>query len=79
MVLINDIYAIDKQELFTNRKQELALIELVIEGFLKKGVRKHLAFLGLRRIGKSLVLFEHIKRSKATIAYIDLKKITRKS
>lgn len=78
MVLLNAIYAKDKQELFTNRKKELTLIELTIESFLKKGIRKHLAFLGLRRIGKSLILFEYIKRNKkdVIIAYIDLKKIS---
>ncbi len=76
MVLINDIYARDKQELFTNRKKELSLIDLTIDDFLKKGIRKHLAFLGLRRIGKSLVLFEYIKRNKkgVIISHIDLKK-----
>ncbi len=78
MVLLNDIYAKDKQELFTNRRRELALIKLVVEDFSKKNKRKHLAFLGLRRIGKSLVLFEYIKRNKedVIITYIDLKKIS---
>ncbi|MBL7148194.1 MAG: ATP-binding protein [Nanoarchaeota archaeon] len=78
MVLINSIYAQDKQELFTNRKKELALIDLTIDGFLKKRTRKHLAFLGLRRIGKSLILFEFIKRNKkdVIISHIDLKKLS---
>ncbi len=76
MVLINDVYAKDKQELFTNRVKELAMIESVIESFVEKGVRRHLAFLGLRRIGKSLILFEYIKRNKkeVIIVYVDLKK-----
>lgn len=78
MVLLDTIYAKDKQELFTDRRKELALIESIVERFSKKGIRKHLAFLGLRRIGKSMILFEYIKRNKedVIITHIDLKKIS---
>ncbi|MBD3203254.1 AAA family ATPase [Candidatus Woesearchaeota archaeon] len=76
MVLINNIYPKDRQRLFTNRKKELKLIEYNVESFLKTGLRKHLVLIGLRRIGKSLIIYEFIKRNKnkINISYIDLKK-----
>jgi len=48
--------------LFTNRERELAVLEQVTRS-LAEGRPQHLALFGLRRIGKTLLLLEHLTRS----------------
>ena len=61
--LIETIYPTKERKLFTDRESELALLrkntEQIIEGF-----GKNICFIGLRRIGKSLILKEYLSRFK---------------
>ena len=52
---------VDERALFTDRDQHLGLLDLC-GAELQQGRRKHLALLGLRRIGKTLILKEFILR-----------------
>lgn len=47
--------------LFTDRERELAMLEQATRG-LAEGRPRHLALFGLRRIGKTLLLMEHLAR-----------------
>ena len=47
--------------LFTDRERELGLLEQATLS-LKEGRPRHLALFGLRRIGKTLLLMEHLTR-----------------
>ncbi len=49
------------QALFTNRERELAVLEQATLS-LAEGRPRHLALFGLRRIGKTLLLMEHLTR-----------------
>jgi len=60
-MMLDYLYPIDERALFTDREYFLELLELcAIE--LQQARRKHLALLGLRRIGKTLILKEFILR-----------------
>lgn len=49
------------RSLFTNRERELAVLEQATHS-LAQGQPRHLALFGLRRIGKTLLLMEHLTR-----------------
>jgi AAA+ ATPase superfamily predicted ATPase len=72
------IYPRRAQALFTNRVTELETIETYKERLLR-GVADKIAFIGARRIGKSIILQEFIKRNAANrrllLAYVNLQKL----
>jgi AAA+ ATPase superfamily predicted ATPase len=72
------IYPRRAQALFTNRVTELETIETYKERLLR-GVADKIAFIGARRIGKSIILHEFIKRNAANrrllLAYVNLQKL----
>ena len=55
-------YPANQQQLFTNREQHLGQLELARESLLA-GKPRHFAFLGPRRIGKTLLIKEFIRRN----------------
>lgn len=55
-------YPQEQQELFTNREQELAELEYRREQ-LRQGRQEHTSLFGLRRIGKTLLLKELVRRT----------------
>ena len=59
--MLDYLYPIDERALFTDREHFLGLLELSAAE-LQQQRRKHLALLGLRRIGKTLILKELILR-----------------
>lgn len=59
--MLDSLYPVDERALFTDRDHYLGLLELCCTE-LQQGRRKHLALLGLRRIGKTLILKEFILR-----------------
>lgn len=59
--MLDYLYPIDERTLFTDREVHLGLLEMC-RTELEAGRRKHLAFIGLRRIGKTLILKEFILR-----------------
>jgi len=59
--MLDQLYPTDERTLFTNRDYHLGLLEMCLTE-LQAGRRKHLAFIGLRRIGKTLILKEFILR-----------------
>jgi len=73
------IYPEHMQRLFTNREKELKLLEFSKEE-LAEGRQLRLAFPGLRRTGKSLVLKEFLKRNSddkdVRIAYLNFEEFT---
>lgn len=62
---MNHFYPSDQQTLFTNRHQELATLEHYHRSLIH-GPVEHLALFGLRRIGKTLLLKEFMRRLIAT-------------
>lgn len=59
--MLDYLYPVDERALFTDRELFLGLLELCATE-LQQNRRKHLALLGLRRIGKTLILKEFILR-----------------
>jgi AAA+ ATPase superfamily predicted ATPase len=59
--MLNYLYPTDERMLFTDRQYHLGLLEMC-RTELEAGRRKHLSFIGLRRIGKTLILKEFILR-----------------
>ena len=59
--MLNYLYPTDERTLFTDRQYHLGLLEMC-RTELEAGRRKHLALIGLRRIGKTLILKEFILR-----------------
>ena len=59
--MLDYLYPVDEHALFTDRDHRLGLLDLC-GAELQQGRRKHLALLGLRRIGKTLILKEFILR-----------------
>ena len=59
--MLDYLYPDDERTLFTDREYHLGLLEMC-RTELRAGRRKHLALLGLRRIGKTLILKEFILR-----------------
>ncbi|MBL7147866.1 MAG: winged helix-turn-helix transcriptional regulator, partial [Nanoarchaeota archaeon] len=73
------IYPEYLQKLFTNREKELKLLDFIKEE-LKEKKQIRFSFFGLRRIGKSLILKEFLKRSqkdkKIKVAYLNFEEFT---
>lgn len=66
---------IPPEPLFVDRARELAEFDLLLEA-LARGRRRHLALLGLRRIGKTMLLDEVRRRHpEAAIAYLALDEV----
>jgi len=59
--MLDYLYPADERSLFTNREYHLSLLEMC-RAELEAGRRKHLTLIGLRRIGKTLILKEFILR-----------------
>ena len=59
---MNYFYPPDQQSLFTNRRQELAVLAHYHNSLLD-GPVEHIALFGLRRIGKTLLLKEFIRQN----------------
>jgi predicted AAA+ superfamily ATPase len=61
--IIESIYPVQERRLFTDREAELAMLARNSERILD-GSGKNICFIGLRRIGKSLILKEYISKEK---------------
>jgi len=75
--LIETVYPAKERKLFTDREAELALLgrntEQIIDGF-----GKNICFIGLRRIGKSLILKEYLSRirhNRIFAVYMDFERL----
>ena len=72
------IYPVKNRALFTNRVVELETLELY-KNRLLQGEANKIAFIGTRRIGKSTVLYEFIKRHaanrKLNMIYVNLQRM----
>jgi len=78
--MLERIYPEYMQSLFTNREKELRLLELIKEKVIT-GKPARISFFGLRRIGKTMILKESLKRclkAKSGIkgAYLNLEEFT---
>jgi len=62
---MNYFYPSDQQALFTNRRQELAILDHYHHSLID-GPVEHIALFGLRRIGKTLLLKEYMRRLRET-------------
>jgi len=62
---MNFFYPSDQQALFTNRRQELAILDHYHHSLID-GPVEHIALFGLRRIGKTLLLKEYMRRLRET-------------
>jgi AAA+ ATPase superfamily predicted ATPase len=62
---MNYFYPSDQQALFTNRRQELATLDHYLQSLID-GPVEHVALFGLRRIGKTLLLKEFMRRLRTT-------------
>lgn len=70
MAYIDKIYPKQLQDIFTNRKAQLRFLEVSLES------KKNIGLIGLRRIGKTLIIKEFMKRNpKKAIAFVDLERI----
>lgn len=81
--MLDYIYPEEEQRFFTNREHTLAVLGLSRD-LLGQGVRKHLALSGFRRVGKTVVLKEFLRRnlqpgsasaSDCRLAYMDLPRL----
>ena len=85
--MLETIYPEEEQRFFTNREHLLALLGYSRD-LLTQGVRKHLALSGFRRVGKTVVLKEFLRRNRSFdhhsetageatvfIAYVDLPRL----
>ncbi len=79
--MLDYIYPEEEQRFFTDREHHLALLALSRD-LLTQGVRKHLAFSGFRRVGKTVILKEFLRRHLAgqeggpvAVAYLDLPRL----
>ncbi len=77
--MLDYIYPEEEQRFFTDREHTLAVLGLSHD-LLAQGVRKHLALSGFRRMGKTVVLKEFLRRnlqpaSDCRLAYMDLPRL----
>lgn len=75
--IIKSIYPVQERRSFTDREAELAMLARNSERILD-GSGKNICFIGLRRIGKSLILKEYISREKdkhILPVYMDLERL----
>lgn len=73
---LEQVYPKWKQNLFTDREKELDFILEKIGRFQKENILFHLTIIGLRRTGKTMLILESLKRTKAKAAYLNLQKIS---
>ena len=82
--MLDYIYPEEEQRFFTDREHVLALL-MHSRDLLTQGVRKHLALSGFRRVGKTVVMKEFLRRSlqrnrvgtEVTVTYLDLSRLSR--
>lgn len=79
--MLDYIYPEEEQRFFTDRERHLALLALS-KDLLTQGTRKHLAFSGYRRVGKTVMLKEFLRRhlaeeeaNRVAVAYLDLPRL----
>jgi hypothetical protein len=81
--MLDYIYPEEGQRFFTDREHHLGLLELS-KTLLADGIRKHLALSGFRRIGKTVILKEFLRRhvweetsapGQVDMAYLDLPRL----
>jgi hypothetical protein len=79
--MLDYIYPEEERRFFTNRDHTLAVLGLSRD-LLGQGVRKHLALSGFRRVGKTVVLKEFLRRHLETnrdgdcrLAYMDMPRL----
>src|SRR3970040_59936 len=79
--MLETIYPEEEHVFFTSREHLLALLGYSRD-LLTQGVRKHLALSGFRRVGKTVVLKEFLRRSlqpgstdDCRLTYIDLPRL----
>ncbi len=58
-----NFYPESEEILFTNREKELETLEFYLEEFLN-GIKENICIFGLRRIGKTILIREFVKRHK---------------
>ena len=75
--MLDYIYPEEEQRFFTDREHHLELLGLSRD-LLTQGIRKHLALSGFRRVGKTVILKEFLRRhllpgldAPVTVAYLD--------
>lgn len=75
--MLEKYYLKEDQEIFTNRERELAKLESDYKNF-SLGTKLRLALIGLRRVGKTSLIFESIRKSKEEISfiYLDFKRMS---
>ena len=59
--MVNFMYPLSLRELFTDRERELDFLQAVADELIS-GMQRHVAIFGLRRIGKTLLLLEQLRR-----------------
>jgi predicted transcriptional regulator len=82
--LLDFIYPEEEQLFFTDREHVLSLLKLSRD-LLIQDVRKHIALSGFRRVGKTVVMKEFLRRSlsqaprsaEVQVAYLDLPRLSR--
>jgi hypothetical protein len=79
--MLDYIYPEEEQRFFTDREHHLALLALS-KDLLAQGVRKHLTLSGFRRVGKTVILKEFLRRHLAeerdgptAVIYLDLPRL----
>jgi len=79
--VLDYIYPEEEQRFFTDREHYLALLGMSRE-LLAQGVRKHVALSGFRRVGKTVILKEFLRRhlvqekeGPVAAAYLDLPRL----
>lgn len=73
---LEQVYPKWKQNLFTNRKKELGFILEKIDLFQRKNILFPLTIISLRRTGKTMLLLECFRRTKAQSVYLNFQKIS---
>ncbi len=81
--MLDNIYPEEEQRFFTNREHTLALLGLS-RNLLAQGVRKHLALSGFRRVGKTVIMKEFLRRclqgdgseAEVAVAYLDIPRLS---
>ncbi|MBN1314811.1 MAG: restriction endonuclease [Anaerolineales bacterium] len=80
--MIDYFFPEEEQRFFTDREHVLALLAHSYD-LLTQGIRKHLALSGLRRVGKTVVMKEFLRRSlldkddRIAVVYMDLTRLSR--
>ncbi len=79
--MLDYIYPEEEQRFFTDREHHLQLLALS-KTLLAEGIRKNLALSGFRRVGKTVILKEFLRRhllqetdAEVAVAYLDLPRL----